>query len=150
MIAVRKAKETDINALLDVIKNMNEKDLHLLLFDKEADSIPERFLKNIIDGHFILFVDDGVIIGFLEYTVQSYKRIWVYALYFKPEYRIYTLEHLVPVFRGMKEVYKLPIHFTVLPENRWGKILNKYAGAVFVSAYTDGRIEYCIKEHVVC
>lgn len=146
MVGVRKAVVSDFEPLLDVIDGITTVEAMYLRYDKESSTLRQRLIKNIQEDHVVLFVTENQIIGFLEYTIQEHLRVWVYSVYFKPAHRGKTFNSLNPVFNGMKQSYKLPVHFTIHPRNKPMRAIVRYLRAVPVAEYEDGRIEYCVKE----
>lgn len=145
MFNIRKALVADLNNLLILITNINETEREYLRYDKESDTLVPRLLKNIKEDHVVLFVNDNLIFGFLEYTIQANSKIWIYSLYFDKPYRRKTYDLLIPTFVGMKNCYKLPIHFAVQKGNRPMEALVRFIKAEFVKEYSDGRCEYTVK-----
>lgn len=145
MFNIRKALVTDLNNLLILITNINETEREYLRYDKESDTLLPRLLKNIKEDHVILFVNDDLVFGFLEYTIQANSKIWIYSFYVDKTYRRKTYNLLMATFVAMKKCYKLPIRFTVQKGNRTMEVLARYIKAEFVEDYGDGRCEYLVK-----
>jgi len=145
MYKIRKAIVADLEQLLNLIKNINEKEQRYLRYDQESVELEARFLKNIQEDHVVLFTLGDKIFGFLEYDIQAMSKIWVYSLYFEKEYRRTTYDLLIPTFVGMKKSYGLPIHFAVQKGNRPMELLIKFIRAEFVREFEDGRCEYVVE-----
>jgi hypothetical protein len=146
MIEIRKANEADFKNLLTLIKQIDEKEKEYLRYDQESREPFERLLKNINEGHVVLFTDSEQVFGFLEYTIKRDEKIWIYSLYFIKEYRKQVYRLVLPTFVAMKESYKLPIHFAVDKKNHNMNRIAKFIKAKPIRFYIDGRIEYKVQE----
>jgi hypothetical protein len=146
MFSIRKATISDIPNLLNLINNINEKEKKYLRYSNESDEWLKRIVKNIKEDHTILFLDGDKLFAFIEYTIVDHQYVWVYSLYFTENYRYKTYTYLTKVFNGMKQAYKMPIHFAVMPDNYPMQLLLKFIRAEYVATYVDGREEYKVKE----
>lgn len=146
MIEIRKANEADFSELLILIKQIDEKEKGYLRYNKESREPFQRLQKNILENHVVLFIDNGRVFGFLEYTIEDVQRVWIYSLYFNKEQRKLVFHTVLPVFVAMKDCYGLPIHFTVHKDNHNMNRIAKFIKATPIRFFIDGRVEYKVQE----
>lgn len=120
MIKMKTAEVSDIQTILNIIKQMNDDDLKYLRYTEEADSLIARLIKNVNENHVVLFLEDEQVFGFIEYELTDNEtKLWVFSLYLKPEYRKqgYALD-LINTYRKLPKEQQLTIEYTVHEDNK--------------------------------
>lgn len=141
MITIRKAEPKDTLELLTLIKNINKTEQTYLKYDFNPSCSLDRIIKNLNEGHVLLFIAEEQIVGFYEYGVFG-KYVWIYSLYTHPNYRIpkHRIEHIV--FMNMIRLFDVPIRFAVYQDNKMMLSIIKKFKAKEILRRSDGFIEF--------
>lgn len=143
VVYVKKATESDLTNILNIIKKTNQKEKHYLRYPENTDNLIERLTKNIKEQHVLLFTTKQYNFGFIEYTVVSNNNtLWVFSLYFEPAYRTFEyLKWIIIAYRGLVQSYQLPICYTVHEDNKPMRIITRYIRGKELSKDAEGFIK---------
>lgn len=142
MVYVTKASESDIEAILNLIKKTNQKEKHYLRYPNNTDELIERLTKNIKEQHVLLFTANKYNFGFIEYTVTKNNTIWVFSLYFDPAYRTFDyLKWIIITYRGLIQSYQFPVFYTVHEDNKPMRTITRYIRGEELSKDAQGFIK---------